>query len=158
MDIASALLARDEAAVAVDPGEAAFDHPSMSAQLLTGLDAAPCDAGSNPATAASLSAPSMVVGLVGVELVWSASCPAALSCDPRDAVEQFLEGHAVVGVGAGQNEGERKTVPVRDQVALCAEPASVGRVRPRLVTPLLAARDALSMHARLQSIRLAARS
>ena len=46
----------------------------------------------------------------------------------------------------------------RDQVALGAEPASVGRVRPGLVTPILAARDALSTQARLQSIRLAARN
>ena len=80
----------------------------MSAQLLTGLDAAPCDAGSNPATAASLSAPSMVVGLVGMELVWPASCPAALSCDRRDAVEQFLEG-AVEGGGLKLIEGRAGT-------------------------------------------------
>ena len=120
MDVASALVARDEAAVAVDPGKRAFDHPPVPSQCLTGLDTTPCDAWSDPATAAGLSASSMVVGLVGVKLVWSASRPAPPSCDRRDAVEQFLEGHAVVGVGAGQNEGERKAIPVRDQVALRA--------------------------------------
>ena len=158
MNVASTLVSRDEPAEAAEPGEAAFDHPSMSTQLLTGLDAATCDAGRDPATAASLSAPLMVVGLVGVELVWSASCPTTLPSDRRNSVEQFLERHAVVGVGAGQNEGERKTVPIGDQVALGAEPATVGRVRPVLSPPFLAATDALSMQARLQSIRLAARS
>ena len=158
MDVASAFVSCDEPAKAVDPGKAAFDYPSMLSELLTGLNAASCDAGSDPATAAGLSAPSMVVGLVGVELVWSASRPARLPSDRRDAVEQLPEWHAVVGVGTGQDDGERKAVPIRDQVPLRAEPASVGRVRPRLVTPLLAARDALSMQTRLQSIRSAARS
>lgn len=157
MDVASALVAGDEPAEAVNPGERAFDHPPVPTQLLTGLDAASCNAGSNPPTAASLSAASMIVCLVGVQLVWSASRPPRLPSDRWDAVEQFLERHAVVGVGAGQHEGERKAVPIGDQVALRAEPASVGRVRPGLVTPLLAARDALSMQARLQSIRSAAR-
>ena len=158
MDVAPALVAGDEPPEAVDPGEAAFDHPPVSAQLLTGLDAASCDAGRDPTTAASLSAASMVIGLVGVELVWSASRPATLPSDRRDAVEKVLEWDAVVGVGAGQNRGEREAVPVRDQVAFRAEPSSIGRVWTRLVAPLLAARDALSMQARLQSIRLAARS
>ena len=92
MNVAPAFVARGEPAEPVDPGEAAFDHPSVAAQLLTGLDAASCDAGSDPATAASLLATSMVVGLVGVELVWSASRPATLPNDRRDAVEQFLKG------------------------------------------------------------------
>ena len=158
VDVASAFVACDEPAEAVDPGEGAFDDPPVAAQLLAGLDAASCDAESDPATAARLSAPPMVVSLVGVELVRSASRPAGLATDRRDAVEQFLKRHTIVGVGTGQDEGERKAVPVGDQVALRAEPASVGRVRPCLVTPLLAATDALSMQARPQSIRSAARS
>ena len=105
VDVASAFVACDEPAEAVDPGEGAFDDPPVAAQLLAGLDAASCDAGSDPATAARLSAPPMVVGLVGVELVLLASRPATLATDRRHAVEQFLERHAVVGVGAGQDKG-----------------------------------------------------
>ena len=46
-----------------------------------------------------------------------------------------------------------------DAAALAtAAPASVGRVRPRLVAPFLAASDALSMQARLQSMPPSARS
>jgi hypothetical protein len=81
VDIASALVARDEPTKAVDPGEGAFDHPPVSAQFLTGLDAPSCDARSDPATVASLSASSMVVGLVGVQLVWSPARPATLPGD-----------------------------------------------------------------------------
>ena len=158
MDVASPLVAGDKPAEAADPGEGALDDPPVAAQLLAGIDATACDAGSDPPTTAGLSATAMVVGFVGVELVRAASRPAGLATNRWDVVEQFLERHAVVGVGAGQDEGEREAVPVGDQVALGAEPASVGRVRPRLVAPLLAARDALSMQARLQSIRSAARS
>ena len=110
----------------------------MGAQLLAGLDAVAGDAGRDPATVAGLSAASMVVGLVGVELVRLASRPAKLTTDRRNAIEYFLERHAVVGVGAGQDKGKRDAVPAGDQVALRAEPASVGRVRPCLVAPLLA--------------------
>ena len=40
MDVASAFVACDEPAEAVDPGEAALDRPPAGAQLLAGLDAA----------------------------------------------------------------------------------------------------------------------
>ena len=158
MDIASALVARDEPAQAVDPGEGAFDHPSMAAQLLTGLDAAPGDAGHDPATAASLSAAPMIVGLVGVELVWPVPHPACLAADRLNGVEQFLERHAVAGIGTCEEKGERNATALGDQMAFCAQPASIGRVRPCLVTPLFAASDALSRHARLKSSLSAARN
>ena len=136
VDVASALVASDEPAVAVDPGEGALDDPAMSAQLLAGLDAASGDAGRDPAAAAGLAAPPMVVCLVGVQLVRPAPCPAGLAADRRDAVQQLLERLAVVGVSTGQHEGEWDAVPVGNQVALGAEPASIGRVRACLVTPL----------------------
>ena len=158
MDVTSAFVARHEPAVAVDLGKGALDDPSVSAQLLAGLDAAAGDAGSDPATTAGLATTAMIISLIGVKLVWPVPRAAILAPDPRDAVEQLFERHAVVGVGTRQEEGERDAVPVGDQMALRAEPASIGRVRPCLVAPLLAASDALSMHARLQSIRSAARS
>jgi len=73
VDVASTLVARDEPAEAVDPGERALDDRSVAAQLLAGLDAAPGYAGSDPTTAAGLAAPAVVVGLVSMELVWPSS-------------------------------------------------------------------------------------
>lgn len=61
MDGASALVVRDEPTEAVDPGEGALDDPPVSAQLLAGLDAAACNAGSDPATAAGLSATRVII-------------------------------------------------------------------------------------------------
>ena len=158
MDVAPALVAGDEPTETVDPGEGPLDDPSVSAELLAGFDAPSGDPGSDTTTAAGLAAPSMVVGFVGVELVWPMPCPASLAADWRDAIEKLGERHAVVGVGTGQDEGERDTVPVCDEMAFRAEPAPIGRVRPCFIAPLFAARDALSMQARLQSIRSAARN
>ena len=87
MDVASALVARDEPAEAVDPREGALDDPPVAAQLLAGLDAPPGDARSDAATAAGLTAASMVVGFVSVELVRPASRAACLAPDRRDTIE-----------------------------------------------------------------------
>jgi hypothetical protein len=84
-----------------------------------------------------------------VELVRLASRPAKLTTDRRNAIEYFLERHAVVGVGAGQDKGERDAVPAGDQVALRAEPASLSRSGSALSCRPPFGRDPLSMHARL---------
>ena len=115
-------------------------------------------AGSDPATAVDLSAASTIGGFVDVELIWPTPCTARLATDQRSAVQQVLERHAVVGVGARQHEGERGAGPIGDQVALRAEPASIGRIQPRLIASFSAASDARSMQARLQSMRSADRS
>jgi hypothetical protein len=60
-----------------------------------------------------------------------------------------------MGVGAGQQESERDAAPVCDEVPLGASLSAVRRVWPGSGAPLLAAMDALSTQARLQSIRSA---
>ena len=144
VDVTPAFVAGDEPAVAVDPGEGALDDLAVPAQLLAGLNAASGCAGSDPATAAGLTAAPVVIGPreaiprrgrlrsrleAGLELFRPAAWPPRLAADRRDAARQVLERHAVVGVGVGQDEGERDAAPVGDQVALGAQPASVGRVR-----------------------------
>lgn len=54
----------------------------------------------------------MVVALVGVELVGTMPGAAFLAADRRDLVKQLLEQHAVVGIGAGQDEDERDATVV----------------------------------------------
>ena len=81
VDVASALVAGDEPAEAVDPGEGALDDPPVTAQLLAGLHAAAGDARSDPATTAGLTATSVVISLVSVELVRPTRCSARLATD-----------------------------------------------------------------------------
>lgn len=92
----------------------ALDDPPVLAELPAGLDVPPSDARRDPAAAAGLAATSMVLGLVGVELVRPAPRPARLAADRRDAVEQLVERHGVVGVGPRQDEGERDAGPLAE--------------------------------------------
>ena len=100
----------------------------------------------------------MVGGFVGVQFVRAAAGAAGLAADGRDGIQQVFERHAVVDVGPGQQKGEREAAPVRDNVPLRARFAPVCRVRASGLAPLFAAIEALSRHARLQSIRPAARN
>ena len=157
MDVDPTFVADGKPSEAVEPGEAALDDPSMPTKLLLGFDAAPGDARLHATTAAGASAPTVVVGLVGVQLVWPAPWPATLACHGRHGIEHRFERHAVVDVGPGQPEAERGAACVGDQMTFCAGPASIRRVRPGFGTPLLAAIDELSTQARLQSMRSASR-
>lgn len=158
MDVKAPLVADSEASVASHPCEGPLDDPSMAAEFLAAINTASgnarCDAS---ATASSVAAP-MVIGFVGVQLVRSAPWAASLARNRRHRIEQLLERDAVVDVGAGQQERERDAAPVGDEVPLAARPAAVGRVRAGPRSPFFAAMDALSMQARLQSIRSASRN
>jgi hypothetical protein len=152
MDVEAAFVADGKPPELVEPGKAALDDPSMAAKSLACLDASPSDAGFDLTADASASATTVIVGLVGVQLVRSASWSASLACHRRDGVDQLLERHAVVDVGSSQYEGERNAAAIGDQVPLGAWSASIGGVRACRRTPLFAAMDELSTQARLQSI------
>jgi hypothetical protein len=125
----AAFVTDGETSELVEPGEAAHDDPSVTAERLAGLDAATGDAGFDTAAEAGAAAAVDVAGLVGMQLVWPASRAAALAADRRDGVAQVLERPAVVGVGAGQVEGRWNASAIGDQVALGARPAPIRRVR-----------------------------
>ncbi len=105
-----------ETAVAVDPGEGALDNPPALAQLLAGLDARASCASSHLAAVPGLARTSPVVCFDGVELVRQTPRWARLAADRRDAVEQLLERHAVVGVRIHRDEGERDAAPFSDRM------------------------------------------
>lgn len=155
MDVEPSFVADGKSSKRIEPGEAALDDPSVAAKLLAGLDAAPGDAGLDPAALASSAAATIVVGFVGVQLVRPAPWSAALAGDRHNRVKQIFERPAVVNVGCGQQESERDAAPVRDKVTLCARLAPIRRVRACRDTPFLAAIDELSRQARLQSMRSA---
>lgn len=158
MDVQLALVTDCQSPEPVEPREAALDYPSMLAEFLTGFEAPSGDAGLHLTTMARAAAATVVVGLVGMQLVRSASRTAALARNRRDSVEQVFEGHAVVDVGPGQDERERDAPAVGNQVTFGAGPAAIRGVRTCRGTPLFAAMDELSTQARLQSMRSASRS
>ena len=102
----------------------------MTPELLAALDAVARDARHDPARPALPAPRPGVVGFVGVQLVWTearASAPAV--AQGRDGVKCLGHHHAVVPVGPGQAEAERRTTRVGYAVALRARLAPVRRVR-----------------------------
>jgi len=158
VDVEPAFVSDGKSAKSVEPGEAAFDHPTVAAEPLACLDTAACDPWLDLTTAAGVTATAMVICLVGVQLVWSASRPAQPAADGRDGIEQLLERNAVVDIGSGQQEGQRNAAAIRDQVPLGPWFTSICWVRAGRRSPLFAAMDELSTQARLQSIRSASRN
>ncbi len=158
MDVETPFVADGEPAEAAHPGEGAFNHPPMSAEFLAAVDPTAGDAGLDPAPVARAAAAAVVIGLVGVQLAGALAGTPTLASDAWDSVEQGFERHAVVDIGAGQQEGERNPATVGEEVTLAAGAPSVRRVGAGRRTPLLAAMEALSMQARLQSIRPASRN
>src|SRR5689334_4144337 len=110
MDVVAALIADDEAAEAVEPGQCALGDPAMSAKFFAAVDAAPGDPRSDAALAARSATEAMIVGLVGVQLVRPASWPAAAAFDRRDRIECRRQHHAVVPIGRAQHNAERRAL------------------------------------------------
>jgi hypothetical protein len=107
MHVGPSFIADSEPPELVEPCEAAFDHPSMAAEILAGLYATPGDAWFDAPAQAGASAAQVIVGFAGVQLVGPAFGSAALARDGRDGIEQLLERYAIVNVGPGQQKGER---------------------------------------------------
>ncbi len=80
-----------------------------------------------------------------------AGSPSTPRSHSRHGVERRCERHAVVTVHTGQRQAERRAAAVGDAMPFRARTATVRRVRPRLVAPLLAPMDAASSEARDQS-------
>jgi hypothetical protein len=77
MDVSAALVADLQAPEAVEPGGRPFDHPTVASQAVLGLDATAGDAGDDAALARGQTELTVVVTLVGMELVRSAAGAAA---------------------------------------------------------------------------------
>src|SRR5439155_17839334 len=77
-----------QAPEAVEPGERPFDLPAVASQAVLGLDTTAGDAGDDAALAQGQTEVTVVVTLVGMELVRSATGPAArLGADGLDGVD-----------------------------------------------------------------------
>jgi len=138
VNVGADFVADAEAFVLVEPGEAAFDDPTVCAEAGAVGDAA---AGDHRPDASGPQQPAVlvvVVAAVGEEPSGAAQRPADPATDGRDRVEQRDELGDVVAVPAGQGDRDRGAVGVGDQVMLGAGPATVDRRRARLLPPLRA--------------------
>ena len=135
-----------------EPGVRALDDPPVTAKMLTAFNAATRDAGLDAALPTLVATSTMIIAFVGMKLDWTPSWTTALaSSHAWNGVQRLSQHHAVVAVGAAQDDAERRAVSVDDKMAFRAWLATIRRVWTRRGSPFFAATEALSSAARLQS-------
>ena len=127
MQVGAALVAGTQPFEGVQPGEAAFDDPAVSAQARAVGHAAAGDARGDAAGAELAAVLVVVVAAVGEQLPWSTSGSAASAPDRRDRVDQRDQLGDVVAVASGQGDRQRDAAGVADQVVLGTGTTAVDR-------------------------------
>ena len=153
VNIEPAFVADAQAPHAGKPCQGAFNDPPVAAQPFAAFHASAGNSGLDAALAASPAAALGVIRFVGVQLVWPLARPAAPAFDRRYPIEQLGQRHTVMHIGTREHERQRQPIALGQHVALCARLASVRRIRACGRAPLFAGMDALSIQARLQSMR-----
>jgi hypothetical protein len=158
MGIDAALEADTKLAEGGDPGMSAFDHTAMPTEPVFALATLASDAHFDAALVQVLTAAREVVPLVGMQLVGSRTRAATPAGHSRYRIDRVLEHHRVVPVRTSDAEHQRGPRAIRDEVALAAELAAVGRIGPRVRPPRGLGTLAPSKLTRLKSKRSAPRS
>lgn len=156
VDVGSTFPAETKSFEAVEPGEGAFDHPSVGAQAAPMRCAAAGDDGEDPAGPDPVAVDVVVVAAVGDDRLRLAARPPGPASDWWDAIGQGHELGDIVAVAAREDHGERGAVSVGDQVVLGACPSAVDWRRACLEPPFDALTWLESTTARDQSSRDAA--
>jgi hypothetical protein len=152
VEIGSSVVADEQAAVLVEPGEGALDHPAVAAEAGAVCGLAAGDHGLDPTLAEFASVGLRVVAAVGDELVGTAAGAADDPPNRRDGVDERDQLGDVVAVAAGEREGERDAALVDDQVMFGAQPSTVNWARARRPAPFFACTWLESTTARVHSI------
>ena len=137
MDVVAAVGADEKAAVAVEPGEGAFDDPAVAAESGAVLGLAASDDRFDAALPDEAAVLVVVVAAVGDQHPRPASWAADAAADGRYSVEQFKQLGDVVSVAAGERPGERDATAIYEEMVLAAGPAAIDRARTRLGAPYL---------------------
>mgnify|MGYP003617906766 FL=1 len=151
VNIDPAFEASTQLAEGCQPGVCALNHPAMTPEPVIALDATPGNTPRNAKLAQMSAATREVIALVGMQLVRPAPRPTATATHRWQGIDQLLEHHRVMPVGARDAEDQRDALAVRDDVALAAELAPVRRVGAGVLAPRGLATLAASMLARLKS-------
>lgn len=151
MDVLTTLIADGETAEAIEPRQCALHHPPIASQALADVHTTAGDSGHNGAPTAFAPAATMVISLVGVQLVRSAPGTSTPMTDRRNGIKGGGEHEAVMPIGSAQADPERCACPVDHTMALRARFAAIRRVRAGGSAPFLATMAQESSAARLQS-------
>ena len=148
------LVAKPQAAMVVEPRQAAFHYPSRAAQAAA-MGALLRARQLGPYTARPCGTDVLVptVRPVALEDSGTEARPATGPLDRWNRVQQCDGDLAVGHVGGCHHKGQRQSRGIDDQMALYAVLAAIRGVRPRVSPPKTARAEALSMTARDRSTR-----
>ena len=155
MNVSAAFISDSEPPELRNPGESPLYDPAMFPKVTAAFDTLAGDAMLDTAISAGVAAARIIVSFIGMEFLWPMAWTSTLSSKRRDGVEKRLKHPAVMDIGTGQKDGKRNTLSISNDVPLRARTPAIRRTWPCCFAPLLAAIDALSMQARLQSSRSA---
>ena len=127
VDVGSAFVAGAESFEGVQPGEAALDHPAVSAEAGAMRDPAAGDPRGDAAGAQLAAVDVVVVAAVGDQLARATAGSAAEAAYRRPGTQQWDQLRDVVAVAAGEGDRQRDAAGVADQSVLGTGPAAVDR-------------------------------
>lgn len=129
-------MSNGEAVELGEPRQRPLHLSSMAPEPFAAVDTAPCDTRDDRAGAALTVASSVVIALVGVELVRLTPRSSARPANRRYGIEGGGQHPAAVPVGPAERHTERRALAIDDRVPLRARLAAVRRIRPGLRAPL----------------------
>ena len=152
MNVVASLVAYAQPAEMVEPSERALDDPTVLAQPFAAFDATTRDPRHNTRVLEMVSVGLTVVAFVGMDFVGLPTRTPSLLGNGGQGIYHLGKDGGFMDISPGHLNSERKTVLVRDEVALRPRFAPVGRVFARRLPPFGAGTQEASTHARDQSI------
>jgi hypothetical protein len=138
VDVGATVVAHQQPAELMEPGEAALHDPALGAEAGTVRAAPSADHRRDAAGAQPSAVGVVVVAAVGEQAAGLLERVPHAAAQRRHRVQQREQLGDVVTVAAGQQAGERDAARFDDEVMLGARPPAVDRARARLGAPFLA--------------------
>ena len=138
MCFVAAVGANEQPAPVVQPGEGAFDDPTVTTEPGAVLGLAAGDQRFDAAPPDEAAVLVMVVAAVGDDAVGATPRPTDTSANGRHSVQQREQLGDVVAVAAGERPGKRQPAAVYEEMLLAAAAAPVDRAGTCLRAPFFA--------------------
>jgi hypothetical protein len=158
VDVVAPFVTHTQPSELMKPTDCSLNHPPHVPQPAAVLRVTLRDHRFNPTHPQQHAVEVRVVRSIGVQTIRLAARMTDLATDRWNRVDQRQELRHVVAVGAGEPNGKRNALRIRDDVVFRAFLTTIGRVWTGFFAPPTARTDPLSTTARVQSIRSAARS
>ena len=127
MDVGAAFVTDQQTTEAMEPSERALNHPAHLAQAVFSLASSWNHRANAPASACRATSLE-VIGFVGIQTLGSFSRASTRNSHRRHGIQKWLQHATVVDIGSGQQDRQRQTLVVGQQMVFGARTAAVGRV------------------------------